>query len=509
LQPTNTSIIAKNTLWSGVENSFAFFSSFITSIAIARVIGPERLAYFNYVMWLTNMTGLIGSLGIPVTTRKYMAEYLGANQPGLARAVFSATFRLQCGMATVLTGMAMAVVVLWGDPAHRTVSLIQIAGMLPAMLVYVPSQANNAREDMRANVASSILGGSVFFIGAVASLIFGWDLIGIAISFFLMRLSELVARIIPVMRWVRALPRAPLPPELWRKMRSFSGQGLVLMLLNLIVWDRSDVIFLKLMSSEIAQISFYTVAFNLTERALIFPQTLGQAIGASLMAQYGRDRSRLAAMTATGALYMYLFALPMLLGLACLSPAVMSVLYGVQYLPAIPVLAIAAAMAAPKPLLLPAQQLLQTEEKQGFLIGWSCFCAAINCALDILLIPSLGASGAAIANGSAQALAVGGIWTYAVRHSGVRLDFRRLGEISLSAAVMVSVAYPLGRALPPWPALLIAPPLAAAVFLAMLRWRRVLDETDRARFAGLGRLVPGPGRPTYHRLLSFLCPAAS
>ena len=509
MQPTNSSIIAKNTLWSGVETAFAFLSSLVTSIAIARVIGPERLAYFNYVMWLTNMTGLIGSLGIPVTTRKYMAEYLGSNQLGLARAVFSATFRTQCVMATVLTAMAMGVVVIWGDPAHRAVSLIQVSSMLPGMLVYVPSQANNAREDMRANVASSIVGGGVFFVGAIASLAFGWDLTGIAISLFMMRFSELIVRVIPVLRWVRALPHATLPPELWRKIRSFSGQGMVLMLLNLIVWDRSDVIFLKLMSSEIAQISFYTVAFNLTEKALIFPQTLGQAIGASLMAQCGRDRTKLATMTATGAFYMYLFALPMLLGLACLSPAVMQVLYGVQYLPAIPVLAIAAMMAAPKPLLLPAQQLLQTEEKQGFLIGWSCFCGALNCVLDILLIPHLGASGAAIANGTAQALAVGGIWVYAIRYSGVQLDFRRLGDVTLSALVLAAIAYPLGRVLPPLPALLIAPPLATAGFLLMLRWRRVLSDYDRVRLLGLARAVPAPGRPAYHWMLEFLCPAAS
>lgn len=133
----------------------------------------------------------------------------------------------------------------------------------------------------------------------------------------------------------------------------------------------------------------------------------------------------------------------------------------------------------------------------------------MNCALDIALIPSLGATGAAIANGSAQALAVGGIWVYAIRRSGVRLDYRRFGEISFSALVLALVAYPLGRLLSPLPALLVAPPLAAAAFLLMLRWRRVLDESDRVRFLGLARLVPAPGRPAYHRLLSFLCPAAA
>ena len=68
---------------------------------MARIIGPQKLGYFNYVMWLANMSGIVGSVGVPMTTRKYMAEYLGRGEPGVARAVFFATMQLQQLMSSL------------------------------------------------------------------------------------------------------------------------------------------------------------------------------------------------------------------------------------------------------------------------------------------------------------------------------------------------------------------------------------------------------------------------
>ena len=49
----------------------------ITSIAIARALGPSKMGYIIYVAWLASVVGTLGSLGIPSTTQKYMAEFLG------------------------------------------------------------------------------------------------------------------------------------------------------------------------------------------------------------------------------------------------------------------------------------------------------------------------------------------------------------------------------------------------------------------------------------------------
>src|SRR5581483_10468856 len=116
---------------------------------------------------------------------------------------------------------------------------------------------------------------------------------------------------IPTVRWVRRLPKGHLPAEVRSRMVSFSSYGMVLMLLNALVWDKSDVVFLKALSPDIRQISFFSVAFNLSEKILLIPQTLGHAIGVSLMAQYGRDEKRLLPMVSSAGRYMLLFSVPM------------------------------------------------------------------------------------------------------------------------------------------------------------------------------------------------------
>ena len=82
--PNNTQIIARNSFWYGLETLFGFFAIF-ASVVVARVIGPQRLGPYLYVVLLTSVTATVGAFGLPVTTRKYMAEYLNCGSPGVER----------------------------------------------------------------------------------------------------------------------------------------------------------------------------------------------------------------------------------------------------------------------------------------------------------------------------------------------------------------------------------------------------------------------------------------
>ncbi len=502
--PTNTRTIARNSFWYGAETGLLFVTSLVTSIAMARVIGPEKLGYFNYVMWLANTTGLVGSLGVPTTTSKYMAEYLGRGDKATARAIFSFTMKLQAGMAALITFGALAVLYAFGDPAHRTVSAFQVASVLPAMLTLVPAQANAARENLRANTIASLAGNAVFTISVILSLVVGWGLLGISIGILVFRSVELIVRVIPVRSWIRSLPQGVLPVDLKSRMFRFSGNNIVLMVLNLIVWDRSDVVMLKFLSKDIAQISFFAVGFNLVEKALIVPQTFAASVNVTINAQYGRDRSRLNSLVSSAARYLLLFSAPILLGLAAISSPAIRVAYGWQYIPAIPVLAIAALMAVPKPLLLPAQQMLQANEQQKFLIVWGIACGVLNIGLDWWLIPHMGALGAAIGNGGAQLLGVLGPWFEVKRRFGIHLDYEPLLKISAAAVVMGSSVMLLHRAVSSVLTLTIGIPLGALVFFFCLRFLRTLREEDIVRLLQFRTLVPGRVQAGFVKGLSLI-----
>ena len=498
--------IASNTFWFGFESALSFVMVFATSIPMARVLGPERLGYYQYVAWLTNVATLL-SAGIPSVTTKYMAEYLARGETGVARAIFERTLYLQILAAAAITASGGLVVLVAGDPAHRTVSMVQVLSMLPAMLVAVPSQANNAAENMRANIAGSIVSSCIYLVGVVASLLLHWDLLGIAITFTVSRASEVFVRLPPVWRRVRSYPPARIPPEMEPAMRSFALQSMGLMLLNVVVWDRSDVVLLKFLSRDARQITFFTLTFNIVEKMVLIPQNFGHALGLTMMAEYGRDQSRAALIARDAAKYMYLFAAPMLFGLALISGPLIRLLYGREYLPAIPVLAVAAGLALFKPLMLPVQYFLRTHNRQLPLLTWNSVCGVLNVGVDWALIPRIGALGAGIGNGVAQAAAVLGIWVWTIVKCGLRPDFGALAKITAALLAMAPPILLLNSWLPPLAALLAGVPAGAIVFLGVLRHMGLLQRQDCERLNHVMASVPRAFHPALQRVIGILVPA--
>ena len=294
-----------------------------------------------------------------------------------------------------------------------------------------------------------------------------------------------------------------MPREVRSRMISFSGYGMVLMLLNAVVWDRSDIVLLKALSSDIRQVSFFSVVFNISEKILLIPQTFAQAIGVSVMAQYGRDEKRLISMVSTAGRYVFLCAVPLLLGAAALSSPLIRLAYGSRYLPSIPIMAVVCVLAIPKSLLLPAQHLLQTTEHQKGLVIWGLICAAVNISLDLLLIPQHAAMGAAIANGTTQLVAMIGMWAFAMKLFPLDLQFSNLARILVSGGVMSAAVLLLLQYLHGPVALVCGVMAGAAVFVTMLRITGSLGSSDTERLRSLRHYVPGRARGLFRHAAAF------
>ncbi len=505
--PSTTVTVARNSFWFGLELGVNLVIALLSSIAVARVIGPARLGYFNYVNWLTAVTGNLGTVGIPLATGKFIAEYLGRGETHLARAIFFATFRLQLAISLILTAAALALVLTVAQADYRVISAFLAAAMLPRMLVLHVSQANIAAENAPANVPGSVTGAVVNAAGVALSLFFGWDLIGISIGIFLAYSVELAIKLASVLRWIRAFPVASLPPELRRRINRFSRQTVIQLMLNMLVWGRSDIFFLKWLHPDIRQVTFFSITFTLIERILVVPNSFGHMVGASVLAQRGRDSSRLFPMVYEATKYMLLCSAAILVGAAALSGPAVKALYGSQYFPVIPVMALAALFALPKSVVMPVLYLFRATENLKVLIWWELAGGVLGVLLDILLIPSYGAIGAAIANGSGQTLAVTGIWVQAVRRRSGRFQVSPLLKILFAALLMWAAVAAATLPLPSWAALAAGPPLGAAIYFISLRLLAVFGTADRQRMLELGRLAPGPLRCGFNTVVNFLMPS--
>lgn len=504
--------IARNSLLAALDTVVGFLFSLVGSILVARWLGPAKLGYYNFIVYVCSLTFRLASVGLPLATRKFLAEFLGRADSSSARLLWRFTSRRQSLMSFAAVTVGLLVVAWKVPPDHRLYAALAVASILPMMHTATFSAGNTAMEDFAANVLPSLISASVGFLGLLLALILHADLVGLAAALLLERTTDFLIRRRMFLRraqaWL-AQSRSASDSERSAQLRSLVGrfctQALSLQALDLLVWDRSEMLFLKYFS-PIRQVAFYSLAFNISQRLLLLPQSFFSAVGASVMVRVGQDPSAAARMTAASPVYLALLSLPLTFGVAALSPELIRLLYGSQYLPAIPVLTLLASFAAAKALMLPAQNLLVAENRQGTLLRVMSLTAGLNILLDLLWIPSHGALGAAWANCAAQTAACLGMWFVALRPHPVRPPWPPLLRIFLCASALAGLAGAVSLSLPGLPGLALAATVASVAYPLLLRLTRALKPADADRLLQLDALFPGFARPFYRRWVRFLVP---
>jgi O-antigen/teichoic acid export membrane protein len=488
----NSKTIARNTAWYGLESVIGFVTSLVTSIAIARTLGPSKMGYIIYVTWIVGITSSLGSVGIPATTRKYMAEFLGGGDRATARFIYLRTIALQACLATLATILA-AIWVIHDAPAdYRTAAILLILSIWPAMINFISAQANVAAEQLSANLPASVASTATYFVMTLLAVTLHWGVIGIAAAMLGMRLVDFLIRIIPTMRRILSWEsdNVHAPPDLRPRMTSFAIQSVMGMVLTLIVWDRSELFLLKHLSTDIRQLSFYSVAFNLAERLLIFPAVFAAATGASILAQYGRDRSKLPAMTAASVRYLALVSIPIHVIAAALAGPALLTMYGKQYAGAMVVTMLAPILCLPKAFLGPIQSLFESTDTQKYFLITTVLASFVDVGIAWYLIPTLGAVGACLGSGAAQITAVGLMWAIGVSRYQIRLPWRFFGKVSAISIAASLAAYAVVVRLPALWGLIAGSITALVVFFTLAYIVKLLEPEDSSRFKVISAACP-------------------
>jgi O-antigen/teichoic acid export membrane protein len=479
--------------------------SIVSSIAIARTLGPTKMGYVIYVSWIAQMLSSLGGIGVPAATCKYMAEFLGAGDAGTSRFIYGRTLLLQAVLASIATAGGI-VWVLHGAPVgYKTAAFLLMLSVWPAMVNFISAQANVASERLSANLPASIVAIATFFLVTLLTILFHWGVNGIALGMLLMRIADLVVRLVPTARRIFLWePNQAEPTGLGSRMLSFAGQSVAAMILTLIVWDRSEVILLKHLSTDIRQVAFYSVAISLAERLLIFPYVFGSATGASIYAQFGRDESKLPAMASAAFRYLALTSIPIHIIAAALAGSALLLLYGGQYRGAVTVVVLAPLFCLPKAFLAPIQNLFESTEEQRYFIAATIGAAAIDIGVAWYFIPKLGAVGACLGSGAAQIAAVSSMWAIGIYRYKIKLPVKQVSKIIAISAVAACSAHFTTRGLSPLSSLLIGGGVALAVVVVLGYILRVLELEDCRRFTVFAELLPGPIRRPFLIVLNAM-----
>jgi O-antigen/teichoic acid export membrane protein len=218
----------------------------------------------------------LGGLGIPATTSKYMAEFIGMGDRGTARYIYFRTLLLQVCLATVATA-GIVIWILHDAPAdYRIAAVLVVLSIWPSMVNSISSMANMATENLATNLPASIVSTIVYALAIGASIVMHWGVVGIGAALFLMRAVDFLVRLFPTMKRILSWERTHVQPAgLRNRMISFAWQSVTTMVVSLIVWERSEVFLLKPLCPDIRQISYYSVAFSMAERLLVVSMIFG------------------------------------------------------------------------------------------------------------------------------------------------------------------------------------------------------------------------------------------
>lgn len=489
---TNTKTIARNTGWSGLDNGIGFILGLFTPILIARTLGPSKMGYLIYVQWIAMLVGSLGGCGIPATTRKYMAEFVGKGDRGTARFIYHRTLLMQAGLATLVT-MGLLCWVLKDAGDYKLAAALIVLSIWPSMVNSISAQANNAAEDLAANMPASVISIVVYFIAIVATVVLHWGVVGVGASMLCMRSVDFVVRFFPAIRRSLTWETTHVhPPGLRKLMMSFAFQAVASTLVALIVWDRSEVVLLEKLCADIRQVAFYSLAFSLAERLMIGASTFGSAVSATIFAQYGRDKSKLPSIVASAIRYLALTSIPLHFIFASLAIPVLLLLFGRQYEGAATVFVLAPLLCLSKAFLSPAQNLLESSERQRYVIAATVLAGIIDLGVAWTLIPSFGAVGACIGNGAAQLVAVGMMWIVCIHLYNVKLPWRLIAKVAfISILASLTAHYVALRFAPLW-GILFGGSASLIVLFGAFYVMRVLEPEDRDRFNAVAGMLPRP-----------------
>ena len=435
----------RNILFSGARLVVSAGATICVSAIMARTLGPQNLGVYSYAMWIVGTLGILANIGLPAALTKYVSEFMGSGDQATAVRVGKRLLRIQL-IAGLIVAALTAGLYFFDSPFRSIIVLAAVMILLQALQQgFLAVLAGVQRFDRIAWISLYAALAQVTSVGLAALLHSGvmgmlWaTLAGLALGTALA--YRAVDKLLLKLDTTPTLS-APETSDVFLRIRKFSITISYILLLDTIVWQRSEVLFLKWYST-LPQIAFYTLAFSIATKLSEVSGTFSSTLLPLYSESYGRNGLKdIGAVYVRALKYLQMvMVFPCLLAAAICKPLV-ELLYGANYGPVVLPLQLLLVSLAITSIGVVGSPLLVGTEKQSFIAKFGTFVAVLNIAMDLLLIPRHGALGAAIANCTAQIVGVLGGTIYTIRYAGANFPWRTTATIYAAAALAVApVAY--------------------------------------------------------------------
>ncbi|CAN5259669.1 oligosaccharide flippase family protein [soil metagenome] len=492
----------RNTILGFASGAAVALAGFIGNTIAARLLGPDSLGVFAYIVFCVTITSITASLGFGVVQQRFIPSLRAEGRDDEAEGLTGATTRLSMVAAVVGSGVLFAYLYWPGRSAMEgpspTTQLVIIGFALVWFLgwrmaeVYQFYLRGEQRfgELARISAVSALLKLAVIAVGA-------W-LFGIpgALAGFI------AGNLLPaalVFRLLRKKPRVG--PTLRREVTTFALATWATAILGGLVFGRTEILFLEHFTG-IGAVGFFTAAVTVAEMAVQLPPLVLSALLPRFSEQHGlgaqQDMRRLyRTMTALIAMLI----VPLCIGLAAIAPVLVPLLFGADFTDSVPVASVLLIAAAVSSLGVTTFYLLQSIGKTGFLLMSNGAGLVGTVALGFLLVPQYGLMGAAWSRAIVQVSVVLIETWYVTRRLDISPPYRALGAITLAALAQGAVAYVICTQLGGPASLLAAIPASILVYLVALRLLSVMRIVDPGLRNRLIDKTPPRIRPVVSRLM--------
>ncbi len=495
---TTRETILRNTFWYGLVTGAGLVAGLLMSIVLARGLGPERMGDYSYLLWLARIFTAVATLGFALATSRYTASALAQGDRPRARAYLGVFLSRQLITTVIVVAAVIPLAVAFAPADLLWPLIILTVGLVPTTLesIYAHAAYGAQRYDLTTQVSTIKM--SLHLLAAVAALAVGADILGLAIGGALGTVISCMLQ----RRQVRRLypePAGSIPADAQAELRAYLVPLSVVAVLESVVWDRFEILFLRLHATS-AEIAFYSVAFGLATRGMVAAHVAAGTLLPALAALHGQGaREEFGHVYQAALRWVALVGAPLAAVGAALAPALITVLYGEPYLPVAVLLGPMLAVGLVGVLRQVAWTALRATGDRRWALHATWVSAILNVAAAAILIPRHGVWGAVVANATAQVAASALAFMAVARHE--RCGFPTFGLVRIAgAAVLAFVAIhlvaPDGTHVP---GLIAAATLGLAVFVVAAGalgvvgwgdWRLLTGVMDRLpRRAGVVALV--------------------
>jgi len=499
--------VARNASYSLAASLVAFLAGLLASVMLARLLGPDSFGTYALVLSVGGILAMIGTLGVPHAATKYVAEYRARGDLDTASRILAALGRFEVGMALAL-GSAGFLLAPWlervfGAPGFAPAFRVAAVGLLPGLLAALTLAGLQGVHDFPRVTLISVTT-TLFLLSLTLGLLAaGAGVLGAVVAL------TATASLSSLLGWLslgRHLPlslrRASLPPPARAKLRRYVPAVSAVLVLDAVVWQRSEVFFLGVFRSP-REVAWYALAFGVAATLMrLLPRALSVVLAPVASGLYGAaDGPGMQALFRTGSRYLVILAAPIVVGGAALARPLLTAVYGSEFGPAgaaFPVILAAAGFGAVGSVTAAIQNGM---ERQDLVFRVAVAATAANLALDLALIPRWGLMGAAVANAAGQIGAVVAGIALTAPLVGARFPLRDCLRVLAAAGITGAVAYPVALGLGGGAGLVAAVAAGVAVYPPALLATGAVRSEDLDRLRAAGDLLPVTLRPGYVGLL--------